>query len=271
MQPTRLQLDSCTCSILFDGLMNDEYLVLYRNAPRGHAEPYITRHSEGPVTKAESPPPFSRTNQSKLVSKSKCKSPLLCSPGHFCPTPDKQILCPPGSFCPKASVKATTCNYQELLDQAPGTVIPANPTTVMTEVVDQGRPIGGNYCPPSSSTASSVQPLPAEQILLHPPIRGWTRQVHKSQNISSFICFSTLFIMIIASVLLSEGCGWLKSFAKCSHAKRATSVRTPASYGPVLKVTSARPTARCPSDVPGWQSAAQARGLLTSHWGGSWV
>ena len=53
----------------------------------------------------------------------------------------------------------TTCNYQELLDRRPKTIIPAGPVTVLAQVYDQGTPIGGNICPPMSTSPSDVRHL----------------------------------------------------------------------------------------------------------------
>ena len=79
--------------------------------------------------------------------------------------PDRKVPCPAGAFCPRASVAMTTCNYQELLDRRPKTIIPAGPVTVLAQVYDQGTPIGGNICPPMSTSPSDVRHwLPGDPI-----------------------------------------------------------------------------------------------------------
>ncbi|KAL3159875.1 hypothetical protein ABBQ38_010273 [Trebouxia sp. C0009 RCD-2024] len=75
-----------------------------------------------------------------------------CRTGNYCPTPDVMLPCPPGTFCSQGSVDHTTCEYQRLMDQAPGTIIPARPFTVHDRVYDAGDPLGGNFCPYNSST-----------------------------------------------------------------------------------------------------------------------
>ena len=93
--------------------------------------------------------------------------PLQCRPGFFCPVPDRKVPCPAGAFCPRASVAMTTCNYQELLDRRPKTIIPAGPVTVLAQVYDQGTPIGGNICPPMSTSPSDVRACRSDS----PPLR----------------------------------------------------------------------------------------------------
>ncbi|DBB02881.1 TPA: hypothetical protein ACH3X1_013486 [Trebouxia sp. C0004] len=75
-----------------------------------------------------------------------------CRAGHYCPSSGVILPCPPGSFCPKGSIGHTTCDYQRLIDQAPDTIIPAQPFTVYDRVHDAGDPLGGNICPFNSST-----------------------------------------------------------------------------------------------------------------------
>lgn len=38
------------------------------------------------------------------------------------------------------------------------TIIPARPVSVEEQVMHEGRPIGGNFCPPVSSTPGDVSP-----------------------------------------------------------------------------------------------------------------
>ena len=52
----------------------------------------------------------------------------------------------------QGSVYHTTCEYQQLIEQAPDTIIPARPFTVRDRVYDAGDPLGGNFCPYNSST-----------------------------------------------------------------------------------------------------------------------
>ena len=84
-----------------------------------------------------------------------CRS---CRDGYFCPSPAEQRDCPPGRFCPKGSVETTSCEFEQLVEHSPGTVVPSAALTVHQRIFDVGDPMGGNVCPPKSSTPTKPCP-----------------------------------------------------------------------------------------------------------------
>ena len=90
-----------------------------------------------------------------------------CRDGFFCPSPAEQLDCPPGRFCPKGSVETTSCEFEQLVEHSPDTVVPSAALTVHQRIFDVGDPMGGNVCPPRSSTPTKPCPPVSLSLTCH--------------------------------------------------------------------------------------------------------
>ncbi|BDA44911.1 probable broad substrate specificity ATP-binding cassette transporter at N-terminal half [Coccomyxa sp. Obi] len=97
------------------------------------------------------PRPGSKASQ-QYVEKYRCR------PSFYCPTPAVEIPCPPGAWCSQATVVPTTCEYPVLMKRFPDMTIPDEPLTVVQRVYAKGEPLGGNICPPMSTTPKTPCP-----------------------------------------------------------------------------------------------------------------
>ncbi|KAK9908170.1 hypothetical protein WJX75_003729 [Coccomyxa subellipsoidea] len=97
------------------------------------------------------PRPGSRASE-QYVAKYRCR------PGFYCPTPALEVPCPPGAWCSQATVAPTTCEYPVLMKRFPDMTIPSEPLTVVQRVYANGEPLGGNICPPMSTTPKTPCP-----------------------------------------------------------------------------------------------------------------
>lgn len=72
---------------------------------------------------------------------------FLCKEGYYCPVPSLQLGCPAGEFCPLGSTHSRSCQYLTLFAEEISSVPVYSRSNVLSELVMERRPWGGNLCP----------------------------------------------------------------------------------------------------------------------------